>query len=226
MTSKEEAILILEEQRAVINHWLKIIRKQHNEEPFELPIIFQKYLCLHSFCNLKPKELLQNECRFSHMTDTNLEMLVKPLSNLHVSKELGLKEIRDFTKDCTELIVIDPYLYGGSSEVSQAYVDDFAKSARINGKNLKKLTLIYSSKHGNTAEIKNEIKKLAKVNKINLISKDTDKIHDRIWIKDLKTGITVGTSLGSIGKRLCFILELPEYDLKALIEFLRLEKLM
>jgi hypothetical protein len=91
---------------------------------------------------------------------------------------------------------------------------------------LKSLHVIFNSKRGNDTAIKEEFEKVAKLSKCLLKKSDTDKIHDRIWIKNVKEAIVVGTSFGGLGKRLSFILELPNDDLKALLEYLRDENLL
>src|SRR5690606_26053505 len=135
-------------------------------------------------------------------------------------RESGLKEIRDFTKNARSLIVIDPYIFGGKNDVADRYIEEFKKSSRIDNQNLERLHLIYSSKHGNTKAIKTGIKKLAQKNNCVITSCDTEEIHDRIWIKNNNDAIVVGTSFGGIGNRVCFILELPKYDLEALMDLL------
>jgi len=67
---------------------------------------------------------------------------------------------------------------------------------------------------------------MASDNNFTISDSDTDKIHDRIWIKNGKWAIAVGSSLNNIGSKLSFILELPEKDLKALLKFLKEEKLI
>jgi hypothetical protein len=157
-----------------------------------------------------------------------MKMLIGPKSgqsNIKETRNTGLKEIRDFTSDCQELIIIDPYIFGGETEKASKYIKEFKKSSRINNTKLNNIHIIYSSKHGNTKKIKNGIKKLASDNNCTLTSCDSDLIHDRIWIKDKSDAIVVGTSFGGIGKRLCFLLELPMYDLKCLLDFLTSENL-
>lgn len=65
------------------------------------------------------------------------------------------------------------------------------------------------------------------VKQMKFSDQDTNLIHDRIWIKDRKEAIVVGTSLGSFGgTRLSFILSLPSYDLGALLEYLQENSLL
>jgi len=147
-------------------------------------------------------------------SDSNvLEML----TGLSMRNE-GLKEIRDFTKNTENLIVIDPYIYGGETGNSKKYIDEFTKSSRL--QSLKKLHIVYSSKHGNTKAIKNGIETISKEVGCTFSDVDNSSIHDRIWISDRQRAITVGTSLGGLGNRLCFILQLPKVDLENLLEYL------
>lgn len=138
----------------------------------------------------------------------------------------GLKEIRDFTRGAESLVIIDPYMYGGEASKSRVYIDEFAKVSRIKAGHMKRIHIIYSSEHGKTKRIIDGIKDLAGEYDCILTDYDTKEIHDRVWIADRRRAIVVGTSLGGIGNRLSFILELPKYDLSALIEYLNDKNIM
>jgi hypothetical protein len=167
------------------------------------------------------------QCRYSEETDGILKTMIAPGQGQADFKEIrntGLKEIRDFTKDAKELIIIDPYIFAGATDKASAYIEEFKRCSRIDNQSINKIHIIYSSRHGNTPAIKNGIKKLASDYNCSLTSYDSDKIHDRIWIKDKTEAIVVGTSFGGIGNRLCFILELPKYDLINLLDYLTEER--
>jgi hypothetical protein len=170
----------------------------------------------------------RNTCRLSEQTQNEMKyMLAATSDNKHGEiRKSGLKEIRDFTSDAKELIIIDPYMFGGKNVNADSYVEEFQRSARIGGRSLEKIHIIYDSGAGNTTAIKSKIKRIAREKGCKLSSFNTDKIHDRIWIKDRNEAILVGTSFGGIGNRLCFILELPNLDLKALLEYLHDEKML
>jgi hypothetical protein len=170
----------------------------------------------------------QFTCRFAQQDTGVMQMMVASKNVDAESRQAGIKEIRDFTYKASQLIVIDPYLYGGESEERSAmkYLEDFEKSSRINQLSLKELHVIYSSSHGQTKNIKHGIKRLANDYGCEYTESNTDKIHDRIWIKDRKDAIVVGTSLRGLGNRLCFILPLPQYDLQALLEYLKEQSLI
>lgn len=136
-------------------------------------------------------------------------------------KRRGLTHLRDFTRDAIHLTVIDPYIYGGKTRESMRHVEDFTLSASI-GKNdsLKSIHVVYDHDK-KTTKIRSEIKKCVKDSGIAFTDKSTSAIHDRIWIKDNTEAIVTGTSLGGIGNKLSFILDLPDDDLKDLKKFLR-----
>lgn len=57
------------------------------------------------------------------------------------------------------------------------------------------------------------------------IKRMTKKVHDRFWIYNGMAGIIVGTSLNGIGSRFSFAMQIPEADLKELIEALKAYKI-
>jgi hypothetical protein len=170
-----------------------------------------------------------SQCAFSNVSggDAPVKMLVAPSK-----RKEGLREIKDFTKSADSLIVIDPYIYGGygresnqrESNQAEQYVAEFKKTARLD--NLKSLHVIFNKKHGNTTKIKKEFNKITRELGCQFSHQDTDKIHDRIWIKDKQEAIVVGTSLGGLGNKLSFILELPSSNLADLLKYLQNEGLL
>jgi len=236
MTENERIEIILRQQRSLINRLLKSLKNSGEEVSindlreifwYRLQPIYDNYL-IEKLNEIN--ERLNNksfQCRYSEESEGMIKMLIAPKQGQEDSREIrntGLKEIRDFTKDSKSLIIIDPYIFGGESDLAPSYIEEFKRCSRINNKTLNKIHIVYSSKHGNTAAIKNGIKKLGSENNCTLTNYDSDKIHDRIWIKDKAEAIVVGTSFGGIGNRLCFILELPKYDLAALLDYLKGEK--
>ena len=237
MHDNEKIKLLLEHHRDLINKLLKRLRKNEHEQisSEELEELFW-----YRFYPFFDKQILRkldsiNEklgnqsftCRFTQENEGMMRMMIAPptsSADIKQVRKTGLKEIRDFTKDASELIIIDPYMFGGETESTTNYIDEFKKSTRIDGKSLSKVHIIYSSKHGNTSSIKSGIKNLASDNGCTISSFDTDKVHDRVWIKNQSEAIVVGTSFGGLGNRLCFILVLPDYDLQTLMDYLKQEK--
>ncbi|NOU34203.1 MAG: hypothetical protein HOO96_40440 [Polyangiaceae bacterium] len=132
----------------------------------------------------------------------------------------GIKEIRDFTRDAVKLVIVDPYAYGGEGASAKKYVDELCKAARVGGKALKALHIIFSSSKGQTKAIQDELACRAYAAKVRLSDSDTDLIHDRIWIADGNRGLVAGTSFGGLGARASFLLPLPPSDLAHIQEFL------
>lgn len=237
MTENERIGIILRQQRNLINGLLK--RLKNSEEKISIEDLREIFWSrFHPFydeyliekldeINNRLKKNTNFQCRYSEETDGMMKMLIAPRQGQADIKEIrntGLKEIRDFTKNTKELIIVDPYIFGGATEKATTYIEEFKRCSRIDNQSINKIHIIYSSGQGNTLAIKNGIKKLARDNNCSLTSYDSDKIHDRIWIKDKTEAIVVGTSFGGIGSRLCFILELPKYDLTNLLDYLTEEK--
>lgn len=158
-----------------------------------------------------------------------LQLMLAPqgtaISGVLDSREKAIKELRQFTVDAEELTIIDPYLLQPSNANVNSYVDDLKQCTRINGKNLKKLHLVTNEKNI-TKNAHTEVKQLCRDNNCNFSVAYSDDIHDRVWIKNRKEAIVVGTSFGGIGSKLCFILPLPDTDLKNLYEHLRENNLL
>jgi hypothetical protein len=231
MTEKDKIRLLLENKKRLIDSILESIDRYENLRVQDIKDLVNLYSGPRFYFHDKEVIEILNEikeriestnhyaCKFTKDNQGMMQMLISSsLTGETKARDSGLKGIRDFTKGATELIIIDPYLLGGATEDTEKYLDEFKKSSRIDGKTLNRLHIIYSSGHGHTKSIKMGIKRLAEQNDCKISSADTDLIHDRIWIKDKKEAIVVGTSFGGLGNRVCFILELPKYDLDSLLE--------
>ncbi len=141
-------------------------------------------------------------------------MLIGPES---ATRSDAIKEIRDFTLGATNLVLIDPYAAGASTDSAESYVDQLVRAARIDGKELKSLHIIFDSEKSNTKAVWKELKRRTKSADVRFTRHDAGEIHDRIWIADRKKGLVVGTSFGGIGQRYAFLLPLPEHDLKSML---------
>lgn len=143
------------------------------------------------------------------------------------NKILSFNYLRDFIAGAIELIVIDPYFFSVQDSDIGEYSKEIIKVLGIKKKNLKKLTIIYNKKCGNSEKYKNIIKRELSKNKKAYIEKDTSIIHDRFIIKDKNKGLFVGTSLNGIGKsKYSLISDIKEDDLKELLKVLYKHKLI
>lgn len=156
-------------------------------------------------------------CPFtSSGTNTNqINMLIAPNSNK------GKNELNEFIKNAKQLIIIDPFIYTEKS-------NDIFSTTNSNLKNLEDVKVIYDKKKEGYSDTNKKDFETSIINSIpskcKVQSFDSELIHDRLWIKDKEKGLVLGTSLKSIkGKRVSFILELPEKDLKDILEFLKKE---
>lgn len=159
---------------------------------------------------------IERKCAFEKDSGKYLEMLTLP-----GQRASGLKEIRDFTVKTKSLIIVDPYIFSGSSENAEMITDEFKKAIRAKGKELKRIHFVYDSEASNTTQaVRNSIKKMLKYESIQVTEAQSAVLHDRIWISDRNRAVVVGTSLNGIGGRVAFILPLPNEDLNALLEYL------
>lgn len=168
--------------------------------------------------NLRP----EFRCIYTDSSTGHINLTVTP-----GHRKEAFEYLKDFTKGSKDLVIVDPYFYGGEADEIRAdsYIGEVAKSIKL--QKLNSLHIIYSSRHGKTSNIKRSIKELASEYSVTLTHADTDLIHDRIWIKDRSEALVIGTSLGGLGRsRVSFIIPLPNDDLQEFIKFLTINKLI
>lgn len=141
------------------------------------------------------------------------------LLNVPGQRDIGLRELRDFTREAKSLMVIDPYIFAVEKEQVECFVRELMESARVGGQWLKRIHFVHDHRHTRSG-IKRCLKQRLKDEGVYMTDKHTTEIHDRVWIADRQRALVIGTSLNGIGKRAAFLLLLPEYDLKALLDFL------
>lgn len=144
---------------------------------------------------------------------------------------LGMEPLRDFASGAKHLIIIDPYILcppappddGTSKEESATYyAETLAVVASVN--QLERLHLIYMQ--GNHYTKPAFVHACAR-ERCELTMKRSEKIHDRIWIKDFAKALAAGTSLNMTnGQKLAFVTPLPKSDLEFVMQFMRENDLM
>ncbi len=193
---------LISKHRELLREYLELTE---NIDVDELP-----FFPLHPF--ERPVVIRERKCPLENKGDF-LEMLVA-----RGARQDAIREIRDFAKDVENLIIVDPYIFSGESSEADHIAEEFEKSTRMTSSSLKKIHIIHSDTV--TKKVKNSIMKKCKTNNIQLTMKETDEIHDRIWVADRARGLVVGTSLNGLGNKAAFLLPLPEDDLKDLLDFL------
>ncbi len=159
---------------------------------------------------------INRRCALDRADDGTLHLVTLP-----GQRTVGLKELRDFTVEAEDLIIVDPYVFSGTTERAVNIAEDFKRTARVGGKWLKRVHFIYdSSAKCTTKTVKSAISQVLKDSSIKMSSRATNLMHDRVWIADRKRALVVGTSFNGLGGRAAFLLPLPDPDLQALLEFL------
>ncbi len=139
---------------------------------------------------------------------------------INEDRTTGLKTIREFTDGATRLTIIDPYIYHADRKDAQNYVTDLCSACRIPGnKQLRSVHIIHDAAR-TTKTVRTQIRKRFDTEGVGFSEAATSEIHDRVWIKDDQSAIVTGTSINGIGKRLSFLLDLPNEDLCQLKTFL------
>ena len=157
---------------------------------------------------------IEGHCPLSRESGNSMQLLTRP-----GERDEGLKELREFTREAESLIIVDPYFFSGKKELADKICDEFTKCSRANGKHLKNVHIVHN-KNNETKTIQKKIQKTLTNFNVKFSEKSTTEIHDRVWIKDRKEGLVVGTSLGGIGNRAGFLLPLPKVDLTAILKYL------
>ena len=157
---------------------------------------------------------IERRCALERDAHGNMNLVTLP-----GQRSVGLKELRDFTHQAEDLIVVDPYVFSGIRGSATSVAEDFKKAARVGGKSLKRIHVICDTAN-TTAAIRNEILVLCAKHNVKMTVRHTEAIHDRVWIADRARGLVVGTSFNGLGSRAAFLLPLPDPDLKAVLDYL------
>jgi len=164
---------------------------------------------------------INRRCALDRADDGTLHFVTLP-----GQRTVGLKELRDFTVEAEDLIIVDPYVFSGPAERASNIAEDFKRTARVGGKWLKRIHFIYdSSTKCTTKTVKAAISHVLKDSSVKMSSRPSNLMHDRVWIADRKRALVVGTSFNGLGGRVAFLLPLPDPDLQVLLEFLDVNSL-
>ena len=122
----------------------------------------------------------------------------------------AVKHLKEKTSGAKHIIICDPYFLkpkngkDGAEQTAREFLD------------ILPLTLdaldIYVKPRIRDPKFTQYLNKGLSDRSIRLIVKKTDKIHDRVWIKDHDQAFIVGTSFNGLGNKCTFILDLPPED--------------
>lgn len=136
------------------------------------------------------------------------------------TRQEALRRLRQFSNGAANLTVVDPYLFGDRTLDPNGYVDELIRATGVGSPELKRLHVVFDSSRGNNKYLRRQLTEKAISAGTTFSEKDTNLFHDRIWLADRQRAVLVGTSFGGLGNRLCFIVDLPELDVKVLLQFL------
>ena len=123
------------------------------------------------------------------------------------------------------IIIHDPYLFNpagiGSVEYAQAFKDIFGDTI----KRCSEVILMYDDSKKDTgceSEIKRMIGQLRSGKNITVHKIDSKcTFHDRFWIVDDRVGMSIGTSLNGMGKRISLLCPINEADMLKLLDYIK-----
>ena len=113
-----------------------------------------------------------------------------------------------------ELVIIDPYLFPEHCNDITEYTN-FLKNILYSAKAEKYIIITRTVNPNNRCKIAIESEFS------NLIIRETNEYHDRIWISDRKNGFFTGTSINGIGKKLALIDSIKSDDVEFIVEVLQ-----
>jgi len=200
----------------------KDLLRRQRELDREYETLLEQQDCLVQGTSLLPPRLRQanrvvyinKRCALDRTDDGTLHFLTLP-----GQRAGGLSELRDFTRNAVDLIIVDPYIFNGRAERGIDIAENFKKSARVCGRWLKRIHFVYDPSQ-TTRAVKSRILKTLKDESIVASSCESKLIHDRVWIADRKRALVVGTSFNGLGGRAAFLLPLPDSDLLEFLKFL------
>lgn len=160
--------------------------------------------------------VIERACPLERDPGGFMEMLVAP-----GNRQQGLRNIRDETRDCRKLIILDPYIFSGPSARAADIAADLEEALFSRRKSIQSVHIVYSDKPGDrTGAIREAVLSMFERHKTFVSEARSSTLHDRVWIFDRTGALVVGTSLNGIGHRLAFILPLPNEDLLHLLSYL------
>jgi hypothetical protein len=140
----------------------------------------------------------------------NLEISVSTKKTQALNTKVARKKLRAKLLKAESLTICDPYLFAKPPKKNlETYLDNLLSVLPL--KTLHFLVIVHDKEKGNPQLIREFKKRIPNTIKLSIRTNST--IHDRVWIVDKNTAFVVGTSFGGIGRRLSFLLDLPDDDL-------------
>lgn len=138
----------------------------------------------------------------------------------------GYTRLREFSRGAEELIIVDPYFFGGEAIGASHYISKIVRASRLKRGHMHRVHVFYDESKAKTKKIMTDFKKACSDHSINLSVKSTEVFHDRFWIKDRKSALIIGTSLGGLGNKFCYITPMEKGDISMTLEYIREQKLL
>jgi hypothetical protein len=123
-------------------------------------------------------------------------------------RETARQALKAKLRDAQKLIICDPYVFVIPQDTTETeYVKQLLSILPMN--TLRVLEIAYSGRK--SPRVVQELKKQIPAS-VSLKLLIDGSLHDRVWIVNDSRAFIVGTSFGSIGKKVAFIIDLPDDD--------------
>lgn len=129
-----------------------------------------------------------------------------------IERERVVDYLQERMAGANEIIIVDPYFLNESKNIEiENYLNDIGK---VLGRTRKILLIT----HWSSINYEIEVKQFFKRKRIKFFIFKTNKLHDRLWIKDKTNHFVIGSSFNGIGFSFGFIYQLEREMIKEKIK--------
>jgi hypothetical protein len=137
----------------------------------------------------------------------------------------GMRLLKTYSDGATDFIIVDPFILWAPHKNVPPYINRLSDCLNLANGTLKKLHLVWGTTRP-APDVLTALSAKCSLHRCAFSAKDTEAIHDRVWIRDRNQAWLVGGSFNFLGGRLCFTLPLPDADFKIFCEFLANQNLL
>ena len=188
---------LLNEQTSLMSDYRKLLAESESDE--RLAIILKKYPLFF------PRMVVEHRCPLTQDNRSYLSFLPDP-----TKPRDGHRHLQEFTNGASNLVIVDPYLFPKAKKYPKESNDKFTDRQQKmrkehKGRFLDSISLegiqrihVVVDRDKLDSELYDKVQQKLDESSIKMTKQETDKIHDRIWIKNISDGKT-GCSAKVVG---------------------------
>ena len=223
---------------------VKYILETYSKQPIYQDKSIEDFGIHIEFCKNVPNAE-ENKIFTNFMEENNLQYITEDLLWKNMTDAKKAKKFNEFlvriNARSKELIIIDPYLFCDDSDMycdllvkifklshvkSIIVITDNANHHFLQSSLGKVKTRLAIAPYFESNALLGQYKDEQGNNPIPIDIKYIAKFHDRFWIADRKKGICCGTSFNGVGKKISSINQLPDDDVKDILQELANSRLI